>query len=117
MTTAFPRHHLLHLGHVLLSCDLTGMEFSITLFTDTSMPLILPSPSLFYTPMNQKLRPYLPPKEPSGPDNEQERQDEPSENESEPPEDDQIEEEIDSNLVFLNPLEQREATPDQHSPA
>ena len=46
----------------------------------------------------------MPPSEFSGPDNEHEWQDEPSEKESMPRKDDHVEEEIDSNLAFLNPL-------------
>ena len=48
--------HLLRLGHVLPGCDLTGMESSITSFTNNSMPLISLPPSWFYTQMNQNLR-------------------------------------------------------------
>ena len=48
----------------------------------------------------------MPPREPSGPTSDKPKwQDEGSGNESEPLEDDQVKEEGDSNLVFLNPGE------------
>ena len=97
--------HLLRLGHVLPGCDLIGMEPLITLFTDNPVPLMSLPPSWFYEPEHEVI---APPREPSGPDNEPEPKDEPSENGSGLPDHYQVEEEIDSNLAFLNPLEQRE---------
>ena len=103
MTKVFPHAHLLRLGHILPGCDRTGLESSITPFSDNSIPLMSLPPSWFYTPDEPELEILVPPRELSGPDNDPERQGESSVTEPGLLENGQAEEEMDSNLAFRNP--------------